>query len=139
MSNPIFLLDTNIVSFLMRRPSKPLRNHMRKVPASALAVSVITEAELRFGVAKSSNPKRHQDIVNAFLVGVSVFGWSSDAAMTYGELRYDLQKAGRSLGTMDLLIAAQAKAVGATLVTNDAALLRLAPLVKVVDWTAQAD
>lgn len=134
----LFLLDTNTVSFSMRESSATLRRRLSQVPLSRQAISVITEVELRFGVAKSKNKAKHSAIVDRFLTHVAVLPWDSRAAEEYAKLRIALNSAGRSLGSMDMLIAAHAASLGATLVTNDAALLRLAPLVETADWTAMS-
>lgn len=134
-SEALFMLDTNTASFIMRR-APGLRERLSTIPASRLSISVMTEAELRFGVAKASNREKLAALVENFLAHVRVLPWTSDAASEYAALRHALQKNGRSLTNMDMLIAAHAKAVGAVLVTNDAALLRIGPLLKVVDWTA---
>lgn len=139
MSDQLFMLDTNIASFSMRSAFEPLRRRMSRFPISHCLISVITEAELRFGVAKSPDRARHLSIVENFLSHVHVLPWTSDAAKEYATLRHALNSTGRSLSSLDLLIAAHAKSAGAVLVSNDAALLRLSPLVKIVDWTAAGD
>jgi tRNA(fMet)-specific endonuclease VapC len=133
----LFLLDTNTASFLMRESSRPLRRRLSEVPLSQQAVSVITEAELRFGVERSANKKKHAEMVDRFLTHVTVMPWDSRAAGAYATLRFMLNSAGRALGGMDMLIAAHALALHATLVTNDAVLLRLSPIVNTVDWTRE--
>jgi tRNA(fMet)-specific endonuclease VapC len=137
MSGPAFMLDTNISSFIIRGASEPLKDRLEKTPLSRLAISVLTEAELRFGVAKAPQAKNLGRLVENFLSHVTILPWASDAAMEYARLRYDLSANGLSLTNMDMLIAAHARAAGATLVTNDAALLRLVSLMKVADWTIE--
>lgn len=133
------MLDTNTASFIIKGASAPLRQRLLSVPLSRQAISVLTEAELRFGVARKPNAPKLAALVENFLSHVSILPWTSEAAAEYAALRHSLEKKGRSLTNMDMLIAAHAKAAGATLVSNDATLLRLAPLVKVTDWTGPAD
>ena len=137
MSDALYLLDTNTASFAMRETSSTLRRRLSQATRSRLAISAITEAELRFGVAKSPRKAKHAALVDSFLRHVDVTPWDSAAAIEYVKLRLTLQEAGKSLGNMDLLIAAHAKALGAVLVTNDAALLRLSTILQVVDWTRE--
>ncbi|WP_330083149.1 PIN domain-containing protein [Methylocystis iwaonis] len=129
------MLDTNISSFIIRKASEPLKRHLEKTPLADLSVSVLTEAELRFGVAKTAHATNLARLVENFLSHVAILPWTSEAAAEYALLRCDLAAKGLSLTNMDMLIAAHARAAGAVLVTNDAALLKLAPIMKVVDWT----
>ncbi len=135
MSDVAFMLDTNISSFVIRAASEPLKRHLGKIPLARLSISVLTEAELRYGVAKAPHAKNLARLVENFLSHVAVLPWTSEAAAQYALLRCDLAAKGLSLTNMDMLIAAHARAAGAILVTNDSALLRLAPLLEVADWT----
>lgn len=139
MSAMLFMLDTNMASFIIKGESAPLRERLLSIPLSRQTISVLTEAELRFGVVRKPNALKLAALVDSFLSHVSILPWTSEAAAEYAALRHALEKQGRSLTNMDLLIAAHAKAAAATLVSNDAALLRLAPLVRVTDWTAPAE
>lgn len=130
-----FLLDTNIASFILRGATPALRTQLRSVPLSQQFISAITEAELRFGVARRPQATKLAALVENFLAHVTVIPWSSEAAAAYAKLRATLEARGEPLGNMDMLIAAHALSLSATLVTNDAALLQLAPLIKTVDWT----
>ena len=131
-----FLLDTNIASFILKGASTPLQAKMRSLPLSQLAVSAITEAEMRFGAARRPQATKLAALVENFLAHVNVLPWTSDCAIAYAKLRATLEMRGESLGNMDMLIAAHALSIDGTLVTNDAALLRLSPLVKTADWTS---
>jgi tRNA(fMet)-specific endonuclease VapC len=133
---PLFMLDTNIASFILREASPPLQAKLRSIPLSHQTISVVTEAELRFRVARRPQAKKLAALVENFIAHVTVLPWTSDSAVAYARLRATLEARGASLGNMDMLIAAHALSLSATLVTNDAALLRLAPLLKTVDWTA---
>lgn len=133
---PLFMLDTNIASYVLRGASPPLQGKLRAIPLSQQAISVVTEAELRFGVARRPQATKLAALVENFIAHLTVLPWTSDSATSYARLRATLEARGESLGNMDMLIAAHAISLAATLVTNDAALLRLAPLVKTEDWTA---
>ena len=100
----------------------------------SLCLSVISEAELRYGLARKPDAINLQKVVNEFLRRVEVLAWGSDVADHYGNLRAELESKGDSLGPLDMQIAAHAFSIGATLVTNDQAFKRVKKL-KVVDWT----
>jgi tRNA(fMet)-specific endonuclease VapC len=130
----LYLLDTNIASYIIKGNFPPVREHLLKVPMSDLAISVITEAELRFGVARLPQAAKLEIAVQEFLLRVGVLSWGSKAAQQYAQIRTILEHAGEPMGNLDLMIAAQALAVGATLVTNDRVFRRLKGL-KIEDWT----
>ena len=102
---------------------------------SDVAVSVITEAELRYGVAKRGSPKGLATRVHEFLVRVEVLPWTQEVAWVYGGLRASCEAAGATLAPMDMMIAAHAKAVGAILVTRDRAFGHVPGGLNLRDWT----
>ena len=128
-----YMLDTNTVShFLRRHPNVSKR--ITSLPMTSLCLSVISEAELRYGLARKPDAINLHKVVNEFLRRVEVLAWGSDVADQYGNLRTELESKGDSLGPLDMQIAAHAFSIGATLVTNDQAFKRVKKL-KVVDWT----
>jgi len=130
----MLLLDTNIASRIIRKDNSNVEKHLAGVSPAELAVSTVTEAELRFGVARTPQAVRLRASVEEFLADLMVLPWDSDAAREYGELRAQMERQGRSLGSIDMFIAAHALSIGATLVSSDAAFKRVAGL-KVEDWT----
>lgn len=100
-----------------------------------LCISVITQAELLFGLARRPQSKSLHALVHAFLTHIEVLPWSSDTAASYGKLRATLEKQGWCPGVPDMLIAAHAVSEQAVLVTNDRAFTQLPQLV-VEDWSA---
>lgn len=111
-----YMLDTNIVSDLMRNPAGKVADHIAKVGEDNLCLSIVTAAELRFGAAKSGS-SRLLARVEAVLARVPVLPLDVPADAGYGGIRAELEAAGQSVGPNDLLIAAQACALGATVVT----------------------
>ena len=99
-----------------------------------VAISAVSEGELRYGVARLPGAKRLETIVDEFLLRVTVHPWDSDAAQHYGRLRATLEREGQPMGNLDLMIAAHALALGVVLVTNDQAFTRVKKL-KLADWT----
>jgi tRNA(fMet)-specific endonuclease VapC len=127
------LLDTNIASYIIKGNVPSVDRWLAKVPVADVFISSVTEAELRYGVARLSDAKRLEILVEDFLRTVTILPWDSEAAKQYGWLRATLEREGRPMGNLDMMIGAHALAVGAVLVTNDRAFsriknLKLAPL-----------
>jgi tRNA(fMet)-specific endonuclease VapC len=129
-----YLLDTNTVSFHIRESSAALRRRLRRVDASNVALSVVTEMEIRYGLAR--NPTlRIAHLVEEFLAGITILPLDSGVAMTYARVRAQLESEGRPIGPLDLMIGAHALSVGATLVTNNVKEFRRVRGLRVQDWT----
>lgn len=128
-----YLLDTNTVSHLIK--SHPLvARRVTQVPMTSLCISAITEGELLFGLAKRPDATRLHTAVREFLRRVDVLPWA--CADRYGVARADVERRGKTLAPLDLLIAAHALGVGAVLVTNDHA-FAFVPGLEIEDWTAE--
>ena len=130
--NKRYMLDTNIVSYLLKGDAR-VSEKIISVSMSALTISAITEGELLFGLAKRPDAKLLKKIVHEFLIRVDVLPWDSNAAEFYGSLRANLQKKGRILGNLDMLIAAHALSSDMVLITNDQAFRQVEGL-KIEDW-----
>ncbi len=129
-----YLLDTNIVSFHIRQSSPALRRHLAAVTADAVALSVVTEMEIRFGLER--NPRlRIRPLVQEFLDGITILPMDSAAAREYARIRAELHALGSPIGPLDLMIAAHAASLRATLVTNDVSEFGRVRGLRVVDWT----
>jgi tRNA(fMet)-specific endonuclease VapC len=128
-----YLLDTNTVSYIIKGNFPRVRERLLKVPMAEVGISVVTEAELRFGVAKRPEGTALKRVVEEFLLRVEVLPWTSEAAQHYPEIRVALEKGGEPMGNLDLMIAAHALAVDAVLVTHDRVFRRVRGL-KVEDW-----
>ena len=128
------MLDTNAVSALVKGLASRLAASLDK---QAFCISVITEAELRFGLARRPVNPDLRRIVEQFLATAMVKPWDSDCAQRYALLRAELETRGTPLAPMDLLIAAHALAEDCTLVSADKAFGRV-PGLTVVDWSLAA-
>lgn len=115
----LYLLDTDICSYVIRNRPEAVRKRMNAVPLGSQAISVVTYAELMFGVRRSSNAKVNRTVVGAFLRHVSLLDWNRHAVDAYAEMRVELEAKGQPIGNMDLLIAAHARSLRAVLVTNN--------------------
>ena len=104
---------------------------------SDLRISAIVEAELRYGLVKKEITKSKVGVlVDTFLRAVRIVSWESSTAQCFAQLRTDSEARGVTVDTVDLMVATHAKEdSNLTLVTNDGALLRLRPWIKVIDWT----
>jgi tRNA(fMet)-specific endonuclease VapC len=129
-----YLLDTNTVSYVIKGNFPRVRERLLRVPISEVAISVVTEAELRFGVARLPHATKLASIVEEFLLRVEVLAWDSAAARVYAHLRAALEEHGEPMGNLDLMIAAQALADELILVSNDRVFRRVKGL-KVEDWS----
>lgn len=127
------MLDTNTVSHLIKKHPAVSRRVV-DVPMASLCVSSITGGELLFGLAKRPDAKRLHSAVRELLLRVDVLPWDSAVSECYGTVRADMERQGKILGPLDLLIATHALDVGAVLVTNDRAFCQVAGL-QVEDWT----
>jgi tRNA(fMet)-specific endonuclease VapC len=128
-----YLLDTNTVSYVIKGNFPRVRERLLKIPMSQVGISVITEAELRFGLARKPEAKKLKMVVEEFLLRVEVLPWDSEAAQHYAGTRAALELKGEPIGNLDLMIAAQALAAGAVLVTSDRVFRRVKGL-KLEDW-----
>ncbi len=129
------LLDTNIVSFLMRARPPAVLDRLRALGPQHVAISVITALELHQGAELSATPDRYHALIATMLASLPVLPLPVEAATIGGKMRADLQRHGTPLADMDSLIAAHALTVGLVLVTNDQAFQRV-PGLTVEDWTA---
>ena len=129
----LFMLDTNTVSHLLKEHPAVVRRVVA-APMASLCVSAITEGELLFGLAKRPDAKRLRLAVWEFLRRVDVLPWDSIVAEHHGTVRADMERQGKILAPLDLLIATHALSVDAMLVTNDRAFGHVADL-HVEDWT----
>lgn len=129
-----YLLGTNIASYAIKGNVPQVRVALLSLPMSEVGVSVVTEAELRFGVARKRASAHLKLAVEEFLLRVEILPWGSEAAKHYAELRSALEDSGTPIANFDLMIAAHALAAGATLVTHDRVFRRVKHL-KIEDWT----
>ncbi len=129
-----YLLDTNIASYIIKGNVPAVRRKLLRIPMEQIFISSITEAELRYGVARRPGAVTLERIVEEFLLRVTTLPWDSQAARHYASLRAEIERIGQPMGNLDLMIAAHALSVGALLVTSDRAFSRIKKL-KIENWT----
>ncbi len=130
-----FLLDTNICIYALKQHQAVLRRLLAERPVD-VALSVITEAELRTGAAKSAAPAKTGRLIENFLRPLAILDFTSDDARAYAHIRARLERAGTPIGPLDTLIAAQAVARSLTLVTNNDREFRRVPGLRSENWAA---
>ena len=128
-----YLLDTNILSDLIRNPFGPVAQRIEAVGAKAVCTSIIVAAELRYGSAKKGSP-RLQARVEDILATIPVLPPDVPADADYGRQRAQLEASGQPIGGNDLLIAAHALALGLTLVTHNTREFSRIVGLQVEDW-----
>jgi tRNA(fMet)-specific endonuclease VapC len=129
-----YLLDTNIASCVIKGNDPSVDQRLVKVPMAQVAVSAVTEGELRFGGSRLPHATRLHALIENFFLRVEVLPWDSAAARFHGQLRGALEREGQPMGNLDIMIGAHTLSVGAVLVTNDQTFRRIKKL-KIEDWT----
>jgi len=129
-----YLLDTNIASYVIKGNVPAVRRRLERLPMWQVAVSAVTQGELRYGVARRPEALRLGPVVEEFLLRVTVQAWDAAAAAQYGRVRAALERNGRPMGNLDLMIASHALSLGAILVTNDRAFTGIDGL-RLENWT----
>lgn len=128
-----FMLDTDISSYIIRRRPAILVETFEK-HAETLSVSVMTAAELRFGAEKAGRPKL-TELVEAYLDRLAILDWTDEVSGHYARIRSELERSGKPIGNMDLLIASHAVSLRMTLVTNNLKHFSNVPGLSVEVWS----
>ncbi len=122
MSESTYLLDTNMFSYIAKGSSRAARDEWLRLSKDrevSVCISVITEAEVRYGMAKHALSRERADAIEGLLANLQILPWGSEEAAAYARTRTQLEAKGVTVSAMDMLIAAQAVAAGAVLVTRD--------------------
>ncbi|MGI4826807.1 MAG: type II toxin-antitoxin system VapC family toxin [Janthinobacterium lividum] len=131
----MYILDTNMVSYIVKGRSLAASDQLINLSSNEVAaVSAITVAEIRYGLAKKPEATALKSLMDSFLASIQVLAWGTDEAEVYGTIRAKLEKKGITLGNMDMMIAAHAIVNKATLVTNDKAFAQVDELSSPVNW-----
>ena len=114
-----YMLGTDTCIFITRKSKPALLARIESVPLAQQCISVVTPAEMLYGVQLSANQIANQQAVDLFVQHLEVLHWTPEAAQHCAEIRADLKKLGQQLGSNDLMIAAHARSLGAVIVTNN--------------------
>lgn len=128
-----FLLDTNILSDMMRHPRGLVARKASQIGEPNLCTSIIVVAEVRFGAIRRGSSRLIPQL-EAVLAGLEVLAFESPAEVVYGELRARLERAGTPIGANDMLIAAQTIALNHVLVTDNEREFSRIPELTVENW-----
>jgi len=131
---PRFMLDTDTSSYIMKRSNAQVLKKLQRVLIADVCISAISKCELMYGVEVSPRRRQDQAALDAYLRHVAVLDYPSDAARDYAVIRADLKKRGTMIGANDLLIAAHARCLGLTLVTNNVREFSRVQGLKVENW-----
>lgn len=130
------MLDTNICVEIIRRQPVAVLERLQSHAVGDVGISVVTLAELEFGVSNSRDPRRNREALAQFILPLEVAPLEREVTAPYGRIRAALEKRGVSIGAMDLLIAAHALSLGVRLATNNEREFRRVPGLRVENWLA---
>jgi tRNA(fMet)-specific endonuclease VapC len=130
-----YLLDTNVISDLIKNPQGKVARRIAKIGEEEFCTSIIVAAELRYGCAKSGS-ERLARAVEDLLAEIEVLPFEAPADSEYGGIRAELETVGKPIGSNDLLIAAHALTIGATVVTANVNEFKRVRRLKVENWLA---
>lgn len=130
-----YLLDTNIISDLVRQPQGRSARRLATLPDARICTSIIVASELRYGVTKVASPRLSRQL-GLILAALEILPLESPADEHYGKIRAALEKAGTPIGPNDLLIAAHALTLGLTLVTDNTREFERVTGLKLENWLA---
>lgn len=131
----VYMLHTDISSDIMKRCHASVLMRLEKVPVGDVCISAITKSELMFGAEVSPRRQQDQTALDAYLRHVLVLDYPSEAALHYALIRANLKPRGTMIGANDLLIAAHARCLGLTLVTNNTREFGRVPSLNIENWT----
>ena len=129
-----YILDTNICIYIIKKKPISVLHRLAKIKINDAGISSITLSELEYGAAKSSNPDRNKVALIEFASLLEIYNYDAGADREYGIIRADLEKRGKIIGAMDMLIAAQAKSLNLILVTNNEKEFNRVPGLKIENW-----
>ncbi len=129
-----YMLDTDICSYIIREKPIKVFERFETLEMDQLCISVITYAELIYGVEHSSSKKINRSIVDDFANHLNIIEWDKSAAEHYGKIRAFLQAGGNIIGAMDMMIAAHAVSQKMTLVTNNEKHFKRVPTLNIENW-----
>jgi tRNA(fMet)-specific endonuclease VapC len=129
-----YMLDTDMCSYIIKEHPESVRQRFQTLAMEQLCVSVVTYAELIYGVERSSSRRINRPIIEDFVRHLDVMNWDTEAADQYGVIRAELEAAGTPIGAMDMMIAAHAKSIKAVLVTNNKKHFTKVKRLKIDNW-----
>lgn len=132
-----YILDTNICIYIIKKKPSQVFEKFKDLPLGSVGISSITLAELIYGVKKSAQSEKNQIALNQFLVPLDIVEFDANAAVEYGKIRAELERAGTPIGPLDMLIASHVKSLKLTLVTNNEKEFKRVDGLRIENWTKQ--
>ena len=129
-----YMLDTNICIYIIKRKPNTVIERFLQTEISQIGISSITLSELLFGVSKSSKPDQNKIALAQFIAPLEILAYDDHAAQHYGDLRANLEKQGKPIGSLDMLIAAHTLSIPSTLVTNNEKEFIRIPNLNIDNW-----
>ncbi|MCR4767988.1 MAG: type II toxin-antitoxin system VapC family toxin [Saccharofermentans sp.] len=129
-----YMLDTNICIYIIKHKPESVYTKLKKIKPEDVCISSITYSEFAYGVEKSEQTDRNRLALTLMLSNIDIEAFDAVAAEEYGDIRARLEKAGTPIGSLDMLIAAHAKALGCTLVTNNGKEFSRVEGLRVENW-----
>jgi tRNA(fMet)-specific endonuclease VapC len=129
-----YMLDTNICIYIIKRKPQAVIERFLQTEISKIGISSITLSELLFGVSKSSKPDQNKIALAQFIAPLEIMPYDDQAAHCYGDIRAYLERQGKPIGSLDMLIAAHALSINSTLVTNNQKDFIRVPNLKIDNW-----
>jgi tRNA(fMet)-specific endonuclease VapC len=133
----LYMLDTDISSYIMKRTNEGVLTRLKGIAITDVCISVITKSELLYGVEVSPRKPKDQLALDAYLRHVEVLEYPDDAALHYAKIRAALKARGSMIGANDLFIAAHARSLGLTLVTNNTREFGRIQDLRLENWASQ--
>ena len=130
-----YMLDTNICIYIIRKKPEAVLRRLQRSRVSDIGISSVTLSELEYGAAKSTKPQQNKLALTEFLAPIEILPYDDLAAQQYGELRAHLERKGKPIGSLDMLIAAHALSLKCILVTNNEIEFRRVPKLNIENWT----
>lgn len=131
-----YLIDTNICIYVINKRPVEIIRKFKEVKIGDIGISSITVAELQYGVSKSSNKERNRQRLNEFLAPFEILSFDEVATKHYGDVRAQLERSGKVIGTLDMLIAAHALSKGLIVVTNNEKEFKRVKGLSIENWNS---
>lgn len=130
----MYMLDTNICSYIIKNRPTYVLEKFESISPDDLCISIVTYAELYYGIEKSRSKKINEQVIDTFVSLVNVLFWDKPAAKAYAKIRNELRLAGQLIGNLDLMIAAHAQSLNSTIVTNNISEFKRIKRLKIENW-----
>ncbi len=129
-----YMLDTNICIYIIKKQPESVLKKFKSFNVGDICISSVTLAELMYGVEKSHHPQKNKNALEEFILPLEIVPFDDMAAYHYGHIRAYLEKKGKSIGPLDLMIAAHAECLNSILVTNNKKEFSRIPKLNIENW-----